>query len=103
MKKYINDCSYCENTSLAIRLANEIVEYLNCGEYDDLDRAIYETIESNQIYYADQWELMQNYQTPATADYNKALEALAEELFSIIKVEEHEEELGKAKLEKDED
>ena len=103
MKKYINNCNYCENTPLAIRLANDIVEWLNRGEYDDLDRAIYETVENNQIYYTDQWELLKTYQTPTTANYAEAYEMLISELYSIIEEEEIEEEIDEEELGEDED
>lgn len=68
-----------------------------------MDRAIYETVENNQIYYTDQWELMKTYQTPTTANYSEALEMLISELFSIIAVEEVEEELDEEELGEDED
>ena len=66
-------------------------------------RAIYETVENNQIYYTDQWELIKTYQTPTTANYSEALEMLISELFSIIAVEEIEEELDEEELGEDED
>ena len=93
IKKYELNCDYSENTNFAIDIANHIVEYLNNGEYDDLDTAIMQELDSKLIYYADQWELMKNYQTPQEANYNEAIEMLITELYSIITEKEIEEEL----------
>ena len=68
-----------------------------------MDRAIYETVENNQIYYTDQWELLKTYQKPTTANYAEAYEMLISELYSIIEEEEIEEEIDEEELGEDED
>ena len=93
MKKYSANFNYEKNNSFAINIAEEVVDYLNNEEYDDLDTAITEEIDRKLIYYDDQWEMMRAYQTPQDANYNMALEMLVEELYSIIEEEELEEEI----------
>lgn len=93
MKKYLANFNYEKNNSFAISTAEEIVDYLNNEEYDDLDTAIMEEVDRKLIYYDDQWEMMRVYQTPQNANYNMALEMFVEELYSIIEEEELEEEL----------
>ncbi len=93
MKKYTVKYDYEKNNSFAIITAEEIVDYLNNEEYDDLDTAIMEEVDRKLIYYDDQWEMMRTYQTPQNANYNIALEMFVEELYSIIEEEELEEEL----------
>lgn len=93
MKKYLANFNYGKNNSFAISTAEEIVDYLNNEEYDDLDTAIMEEVDRKLIYYNDQWEMMRAYQTPQNANYNMALEMFIEELYSIIEEEELEEEL----------
>ena len=93
IKKYELNCDYSENTTFAIDIANHIVEYLNNGEYDDLDTAIMQELDSKLIYYDDQWELMKTYQRPENADYQQAVEMFITELYSIIAEEEVEEEI----------
>lgn len=93
MKKFIVNCDYTKNSDLAISTAKDIVEYLNNGEYTDLDTAIVEELDRKLIYYDDQWELMKTYQTPDEANYNAAVEMFMNELYSIIDEEEIEEEI----------
>ncbi len=89
MKKYYVDYG-CENTSFAIRTAEEIVQWLNYGDYDNIDDAIQQTAESKTIYYDDQWEMMKTYQRPCEADYNEAFNMFIEELYSLVVVEDEE-------------
>ena len=56
MKKFVVNFDYAENSGLAISTAEDIVEYLNKGEYTDLDRAIYETVDTKLIYTNDRWD-----------------------------------------------
>ena len=93
MKKFVVNFDYAENSGLAISTAEDIVEYLNKGEYTDLDRAIYETVDTKLIYTNDRWDLMKTYQTPDEANYDAAVEMFMNELYSIIDEEEIEEEL----------
>lgn len=93
MKKYTVKYDYEKNNYFAISTAEEIVDYLNSEEYDDLDTAISDEVDRKLIYYDDQWEMMRAYQTPQDANYNMALEMFVEELYSIIEEEELEEEL----------
>ena len=93
MKKFVVNCDYTENSDLAIRTARDIVEYLNNGEYTDLETAINEEVDRQTIYYDDQWELMKTYQRPENADYQQAVEMFITELYSIIAEEEIEEEI----------
>ncbi len=93
MKKFVVNFDYAENSGLAISTAEDIVEYLNKGEYTDLDRAIYETVDTKLIYTNDRWDLMKTYQTPDEANYDAAVEMFMNELYSIIDEEEFEEEL----------
>lgn len=93
MKKFVVNCDYAENSELAISTAKDIVEYLNNGEYTDLDTAITDELDRILIYYDDQWNLMKTYQTPQEANYNEAVEMFMNELYSIIDEEEIEEEL----------
>lgn len=93
MKKFVVNYDCMTNSDLAIFTAKEIVEYLNNGEYTDLDTAIVEELDRKLIYYDDQWELMKTYQTPDEANYNAAVEMFMNELYSIIDEEEIEEEL----------
>ncbi len=93
MKKFVVNFDYAENNGLAISTAEDIVEYLNKGEYTDLDRAIYETVDTKLIYTNDRWDLMKTYQTPDEANYDAAVEMFISELYSIIDEEEIEEEL----------
>ena len=87
MKKFVVNCDYAENSELAISTAKDIVEYLNNGEYTDLDTAIADELDRILIYYDDQWELIKTYQTPQEANYDTALEMFMSELYSIIKEE----------------
>ena len=95
MKKFVVNCDYAENSELAISTAKDIVEYLNNGEYTDLDTAIADELDRILIYYDDQWELIKTYQTPQEANYDAAVEMFMNELYSIIDEEEIEEELDK--------
>ena len=90
MKKYYVDYG-CENTSFAIRTAEEIVQWLNYGDYDNIDDAIQQTAESKLIYFDDQWEMMKAYQRPDEADYNEAYCMFLNELYGIVKEEDDEE------------
>ena len=92
MKKYINNYDYCENTWLAIETADEIIDLLNRGEYDDLYLAVSETIDRKLIYTCDLWEIMKTYQSPEEANLREAVDMFAEEVYSIIAVEEEDEE-----------
>ena len=94
MKKFELNYDYSKNKIFAIETAREIIEILENGEYDNLDTALNETIDRKLIYYDDQWEMMKTYQTPQDANYYTALEMFIEELYSIIKEEEIEEELN---------
>lgn len=84
IKKYKLNFDYSKNTIFAIDIAKEILENLNNGEYDDLDSAIMQELDSKLIYYVDQWELLKTYQTPQNANYNEAIEMLISELYNII-------------------
>lgn len=84
IKKYKLNFDYSENTIFAIDMAKEILENLNNGEYDDLDSAIMQELDSKLIYYVDQWDLLKTYQTPQNANYNEAIEMLISELYNII-------------------
>ena len=92
MKKFKVNYDYSKNKSIAIDTAHDIVDYLNNGEYDNLDTAISDELDRILIYYDDQWELIKTYLLPRDANYDKALEMFIEELYSIIKEEEIEEE-----------
>lgn len=91
MKKYYVNYG-CENTSFAIKTAEDIVQWLNYGDYDDRETAIMEVAENSLIYFDDQWEMMRGYQRPSEADYNKAYCLFLDELFSIVKEDEETEE-----------
>ena len=92
MNKYKLNCNYLETTDYAIGMAKDIIEYLNNGDYDNLDTAIMQEIDNELIYYDDQWELMKNYQTPQEANIYMAIEMLIAELHSIITEEDDDDE-----------
>ena len=102
MKNYYADYYY-ENTSFAIELAEDIVKWLNCGDYDDVDSAIFESVDNKLIYFEDQWEMMKAYQTPEHADYYEARELLISELYGIVKEEDDEEDEENEENEEDEE
>ena len=93
MKKFVVNFDYAENNDFAIETAKEIVEYLNNGDYTDIDTAISEELDRKLIYYDDQWKMIQTYQRPHEANYDTALEMFMSELYSIIKEEEIEQEI----------
>lgn len=92
MKKYSYDHDFNLPT-IANDLASDIVDYLNNGDYDNIEEAINETIDNAFIYYSDQWELLQAYFVPTDNDLNlyTAFEYLSNDIYSLIEEEEEEE------------
>ena len=84
MDKYIVIKDHYKYSNFAVDLAINIVDSLNAEEYDDIEDAIYEEVDRALIYYDDQWELLKVYQTPETANYDKAVEELIDDLFNLI-------------------
>lgn len=84
MKKYKHSYNmvFC---CLANDIASDIVDYLNNGEYNDLDQAIIEEVDRFLIYYDDQWELLKAYCTPENCDLNYAIECLVNDLYFLIR------------------
>ena len=91
MKKYYVDYRYAK-TAFAVETAEDIVRWLNCGDYDDLDYAIQQTAEDNTIYFDDQWKVMRAYQRPDEADWSEAYCMFLNELYSLVKEIEADEE-----------
>ena len=83
MKKYITNYDY-NNQYIACHLADNIVEYLNTGDYDEVDTAIYDEVDRYFIYDNEKWEVMQAYQTADEANFQDAVALLIEELYRII-------------------
>lgn len=58
-------------------------------KFDDiLSDAIWQEIDRYCIYYANQWEVLRTYCTPQNADFNRAIDELINDLYTIIKIEE---------------
>ena len=72
--------------TIANNLACDIVNYLNNGDYDNIEEAINETIDNAFIYFSDQWELLQSYFCPSDKDLNlyTAFEYLFSDIYSLI-------------------
>ena len=49
-------------------MIKNIVNYLNNGEYEDLDTAIQEELDRQLIYYDDQWKLDYNFTNDESTD-----------------------------------
>ena len=89
MKKFV--LNYDEkNNDMAVSIAEKIVDCLNDGECSDLETALYNELDIALMYYEDQWEMIQNYQTPKNANYDIALEMLIDEIHSVIEETENE-------------
>lgn len=62
---------------------------------DEAFESLYDALNDELIYTADQWTIMQEYQTPDEANYNEAYEMFYEDLcrhfYEIVKEEEEEE------------
>lgn len=62
---------------------------------DEAFESLYDALNDELIYTADQWTIMQEYQTPDEANFNEAYEMFYEDLcrhfYEIVKEEEEEE------------
>ena len=77
-----------ENFEVAVNIAEAAVHDFNIGNYIYIEDAINDELDRVLIYYADQWEIMQHYQTPADADLYEAIEQLLAEVYDIIEEEQ---------------
>lgn len=50
---------------------------------ENIDEEIYSAIDEGLIYYADQWKVIQFYQTPEQANFNEAIEDLTGDLIEL--------------------
>ena len=71
-----------------INIVENVVESLNNGDYNDIYECINDTIDNSLIYYRNQWDVLEDFCTPAEADYNYAIEELYNLVSSAIYEEE---------------
>lgn len=93
MKKYVYSFSkimYYSDTTQQIVI--DVCDSMNNGDYDDLGECINDTLDNSLIYYKDQWDVLQDFCTPAEADWNYAIEELYNLVYSAISEEEDDEE-----------
>lgn len=85
MKKYVIDECYTTYASTrAIAVAENVINAMNNKEYDYLEDAISEEIDRDQIYYQDQWDLLQIYCTPQDANYKNAIDEFYNDIYNLI-------------------
>ena len=93
MKKYSYSfskiMSYSDTTQ---QIIEDVVSSMNNGDYDNLEECINDTIDNSLIYYRDQWNVLEDFCTPAEADWNYAMEELYNLVYSAISEEEEDEE-----------
>ena len=81
-------CSISENldnySSLAIDIAEEIVDGLNNGDYKNFTNAINTVLDEQFFFSGDKWDLIKTYLCPEDANYSVAEEMFVNELYSII-------------------
>lgn len=63
-------------------LSVKILRYAfnNMTYIEDLEDAVLEELDNDLIWTEDQWRVMQTYQTPYEADFNRALDEYANDL-----------------------
>ena len=60
----------------------DLIDRIDFDE-EDLDEEIYSAIDEGLIYDADQWKIMQYYQSPSEANFDSAIEDLTGDIFAI--------------------
>lgn len=63
-------------------------------DYSDIYEAIVSALDDELIYYADQWEVLRFYQTPQTANWDRAIDEFIDDLQCCVDEIENEEEKG---------
>ena len=102
MRKYSINSNYREYADIVVATAEEIVDSLNDGTYQDAADAIFAVAIKRMATCQDRWRLLMTYQMPQEADYNKAWHTFLDDLFSIIDVQEIENERGTEERDEDE-
>lgn len=91
MKKFKTTYHY-STEYIACHIADNVVELLNDGDYNDLDTAISEEIDRYLIYSKEQWEVMMAYQTPNEANLAEAVQLLIEDVYNSIAEDDEDDE-----------
>lgn len=51
---------------------------------DNIDDCVWEEIDNSLIYTADQWTVMEHYQSPENANFNEAMDEFTEDIRAIV-------------------
>lgn len=80
------------NRYFNIEIMNKIVEYaiddVRHNRANTVEEAVRQNADDVLIYTSDQWEIMEEYQSPETADWSSALEDAISDMISAIDVED---------------
>ena len=100
MKLTVNTCELfnlimsCDATGIAENVYNRAI--CDAENIDDAFEALSYALNDELIYTADKWTIMQEYQMPSEANFDKAYEMFYDDLcrhfYEIVKEEEEEEE-----------
>ena len=77
---------------LAYDLACNICQYLNDGDYEDLNDAIMSELDNFLIWTDNQWDLLKYYCDPSDCDLSSAIDEFINDLYSCIQEIEEDEE-----------
>lgn len=58
------------------QIIHDVINGLNDRTYENIMDAIYDVLDRDLIYYRDQWNIMEDFQLPSEACYEKAVEYL---------------------------
>lgn len=85
MKQYFINNEYKKHApTLACEIAENVVDSLDNGEYEYIEDAIDDALNTALIYTDDEWEMLKIYCTPRNCDYNNAYEDLWVDIYNLI-------------------
>ena len=77
LKKLLFDCFGLDAVGATAEAIFERME-------EPTEEELFQAIDDQIIYYVDQWEIMQFYQTPQEANFNEAIELFTNDLLDIL-------------------